>query len=100
MDLLGLRESAYKYNQSYYSFGISLKNKIADEVSIAGLVIGHILEGIFAAPEQYPDIHVLWNLTVCWGCFCVYWGWLVWSLWNADVRFIVNRYWSEKRKVQ
>jgi len=27
-------------------------------------VVGHGLEGIMQAPEKYPDIYVVWNLTV------------------------------------
>ena len=68
--------------------------------SLAGLIVGHIVEAIVGTSERFPDIHVLWNLTVCWGCFCVYWGWLVWGLWKDDVMRIVYRYWEKKQKVQ
>ena len=64
------------------------------------LVGGHILEASLNAPVRWPDIFVLWNLTVCWGCFIVYWGWLVWGLWKSDVELLVNQYWKEKPKVQ
>jgi hypothetical protein len=60
---------------------------------------GHILEGMFFPPEKFPDIYVLWNLSVCWACFCLYWGWLVWGLWKGDVGYLVNRS-PLKRKVE
>ena len=68
----------------------------ANEIPLAGFVIGHVLEGIFSAPEKYPDIFVVWNLTVSCGCFWVYWGWLVWKLWGGSV----GKYWKGKRKIQ
>lgn len=55
-----------------------------------------MLEGVMSAPERWPDIYVVWNLTVSCGCFVVYWGWLVWKLWGGRVR----RYWKGKRKSQ
>ena len=70
------------------------------KTSVVGLVVGHIAEAIVAAPEQWPDIHILWNLTICWGCFMVYWGWLVWGLWKGDITMIWYRYFSAKRKTQ
>ena len=64
------------------------------------LVVGHIAEAMVAAPERLPDIHVLWNLTVCWGCFMIYWGWLIWGLWRADVSVLWNGYFSREKKTQ
>lgn len=76
--------------------GTPLSATCADEIPLAGLVVGHILEGIVSAPENYPDIFVVWNLTVSCGCFWVYWGSLSWKLWGGKV----VRYWKGKRKIQ
>jgi len=74
--------------------------EFTNEISIIALMAGHIAEAIWNPPERWPDIFVLWNLTVCWGCFCVYWGWLVCGFWKDDFNLMMNRYGKEKKKVQ
>jgi hypothetical protein len=60
------------------------------------LVVAHAVEGVVEAPRKYPDIYVVGNLTVCWGCFCVYFGWLVWRLWMGEFGWSIN--WLQGRK--
>lgn len=68
--------------------------------SILALLGGHVVEGVMTVPEKFPDIFVLWNLTVCWASFCVYWAWVMWGLWKDDVRVIVNQYLRKHSKVE
>jgi len=63
------------------------------------LVAGHILEIVIPATERYPDIYVLWNLTICWGCFCIYWVWLVAGLWKMKTVFSKGKEADEKKKL-
>lgn len=72
----------------------------ANEISMIALVAGHIVEAIWSPPQRWPDIFVLWNLTVCWGCFCMYWGWLVCGFWQDDFNLMMSRYGKKKKKVQ
>ena len=99
MDIFSVRITPNKSTITTHSLGTSF-SEYANETSVLALVVGHILEAGFDAPDRWPDIHVLWNLTVCWGCFVVYWGWLVCELWRGDVELLVDRYRKGNRKVQ
>jgi hypothetical protein len=59
--------------------------------SLVALAVGQIAEALFEAPGRLPDIYVLWNVTVCWACFSIYWGWLVWWFWGGEVMLFLNR---------
>ena len=81
----------------WYDFTTSILVRLTKQASILALVVEHIVEAVWTPTERFPDVLVLWNVTICWGCFIIYWTWLVWGLWKGHITAFLNRHSSDKK---
>lgn len=61
---------------------LSVFHKLVVAGSYLAIVAFHIVEYNFLPPAQYPDLWVIVNTTISFGCFSIFYMWLLYKMWQ------------------
>jgi alpha-1,3-glucosyltransferase len=63
----------------------SLFAKIIHLASYTAIIAIHSAESIVGKIGKYPDLWVVGNVLVCFGCYVIAWAWLLKRLWTESL---------------